>query len=230
MKRRLAVVAGATLAVVGAAYWLLPASQPAQATVRRSARVEVRDVAASPAARGPAPAEKVPMVLTESGWQPQTTRTQPREWVDPVSGAVHREVLDAVPDPAAAAAEELKYRKSRLRLTLADSAAPCWNGGDSREELELSYTLIVEKEVIRTDNVQIRSSRISNPTVERCIIDAVRDLRMSAHKIPDLREEQGLVMSLHDLHDRNQRQAKSRVVQDDPPTSVDRPTAQPPAE
>lgn len=229
MQRRLVLVTGATLAVVGAAYWLRPTAQPAQATVRRSARVAVRDVSAPPA-REPAPAEKVPMVLTESGWRPQTTRTQPREWVDPVSGAVHREMLDAVPDPAAAAAEELKYRKSRLRLTLADSAAPCWNGGDSREAIELDYTLIVEKEMIRTDNVRIRNSRISNPTVERCIIDAVRDMRMSADRIPDLREEQGLVMSLHDLHDRNQRQAKSRVVHDDPPTAIDRPTAKPPDE
>jgi hypothetical protein len=224
MKHRLALVAGGAIAVIGAAYWLRPTSQAAQATARRSSRVEVRSIQST---REPAAPEKVPMVLTESGWRPQTARA-PRQWVDPVSGAVNREIVDAVPDPAAAAAEELKYRKSRLRLTLADAAAPCWTGGDSKEEIELDYTLIVEKDTIRTDNVRIRTSKLTNPTVERCIIDAVRELRMSADRIPDMREEQGLTMSLHDLHDRNQRQLKSRAVQADPPTSVDRPTAQPP--
>src|SRR4029079_11161914 len=77
------------------------------------------------------------MVMTESGLRPQTTRREPRTWVDPVSGAVNREILDAVPDPAAAAAEQLKYRKSRLRLSLADAAAPCWSGGDPKDEIEL---------------------------------------------------------------------------------------------
>jgi len=69
--------------------------------------------------------------------RPQTSRKTPREWKDPVTGAINREILDAVPDPAAAAAEELKYRKSGLRLTLADAAAPCWSGSDSKEEIEL---------------------------------------------------------------------------------------------
>jgi hypothetical protein len=169
------------------------------------------------------------MVMTESGWRPQTTKRKPREWIDPVSGAVNRELLDAVPDPAAAAAEELKYRKSRLRLTLADAAAPCWTGGDSKEEIELEYTLVVDKEQIRADNVRIKNSNITNPTVERCITDAVRDLRTLGDKIPDMREEQGLVMSLHDLQDRNTRAAKNRAsASDDPRESFDRPTATPP--
>jgi hypothetical protein len=224
VKHRLALVGAATLAGIVAAYWLRPGARPAQATAQRSSKVEVRDIRS--AGEPPAP-EKVPMVLTESGWQPQTSRT-PREWVDPVSGALNREVVDAVPDPAAAAVEELTYRKSRLRLTLADAAAPCWTGGDSKDEIELDYTLIVDKDVIRTDDVRIRTSRIADPTVERCIVDAVRGLRMSADRIPDMREQQGLILSLHDLHDRNQRAIKSRAVHDDPPTPVDRPTAPPP--
>src|SRR5262245_51348587 len=149
MKHRLAVVAGATAIVAGATYWLLrPAPGAAQANARRASKVEVRQVTA---AREAPPAEKPRMVLTESGWRPQTTRRQPREWVDPRSGAINREILDAVPDPDAAAQEELKYRKSRLRLTLSDNAAPCWAGGDSKEEIELEYTLVVDHEVIRAD-------------------------------------------------------------------------------
>jgi hypothetical protein len=168
------------------------------------------------------------MVLTESGWQPQTMRRQPREWVDPVSGAINREILDAVPDPDAAAQEELRYRKSRLRLTLSDSAAPCWAGGDSKEELELEYTLVVEHEVIRADNVRIKNSSITNPTVERCIVESVRDLRAPGDKLPDLREDQGLIMSLHDLYDRNARELQSGAKPDEQRSPVDRPTAKPP--
>jgi hypothetical protein len=169
------------------------------------------------------------MVLTESGWRPQTTRKTPREWIDPVSGAVNREILDAVPDTEAAAAEELKYRKSRLRLTLADAAASCWTGGDSRDEVEIEYTLIVDKEVIRADNVRVKTSSITDPTVERCIVDSVRDMRAPGDKIPDLQEQQGVILSLHDLYDRHARDAQNRGASDDKPTPADRPTAPPPS-
>jgi hypothetical protein len=227
MKRRIALVAGVVAVAIGA-YWLVrPAPEPSTATAGRSGKVDVRGV--KPAAPERPTAEKPRMVMTESGLRPQTKRKEPRTWVDPVSGAVNREILDAVPDPAAAAAEQLKYRKSRLRLSLADAAAPCWTGGDSREAIELEYTLIVEKEVIRADNVRIKENGISDPGVARCIVDAVRDMRTLGDKIPDMREEQGLVMSLHDLHDRNQREAKSNAKRDDKLEPVDRPTAQPPS-
>lgn len=212
MKHRLAWLTGVAAIVIGAAYWMLPsASSDAPKSARPPTKVATRDVAPS-LAPVPEARDKPKMVLTESGWQPQTTKRQPREWVDPVSGARNRELLDAVPDPEAAAAEELKYRKSRLRLTLADAAAPCWTGGDSHEEIELEYTLVVEKEALRADNVRIKTSNISNATVERCIVDAVRDMRSLADKIPDMREEQGLVMSLHELHDRAQRDVKNRAA------------------
>ena len=217
MKRRVALVVGAAVVVIGGAYWLLrPASGSAQATARRSAKIDVRDVKPGAAPEAPR-ADKPKMVMTESGWRPQTTRKKPREWVDPVSGAIHREILDGVPDPEAAAAEELKYRKSRLRLTLADNAAPCWSGGDSKEEIELEYTLVVDKEVIRADNVRVKTSNITDPTVERCIIDSVRDLRTLGDKIPDMREEQGVFMSLHDLHDRNEREVKNKAASEEKP-------------
>jgi hypothetical protein len=226
--KRLVLAAGAAAIGLGA-FWLLRSEpEPMQTTARRSAKVETRAI--KPAAPERPEADKPRMVMTESGWRPQTTRKEPRTWIDPVSGAVNRELLDAVPDPEAAAAEELKYRKSRLRLTLADAAAPCWSGDDSKEEIELEYTLVVENEVIRADNVRIKQSNISNPAVARCIVDSVRDLRTLGDKIPNMREEQGLVMSLHDLYDRNRREAKQSAQQDDKPEPHDRPAAQPPAQ
>jgi hypothetical protein len=225
--RRLALAAGAAVIALGAFWLLRPDPDPAQAIARRSAKVETRAI--KPAAPERPAADKPKMVMTESGLRPQTNRRQPRTWVDPVSGAVNREILDAVPDPEAAAAEELKYRKSRLRLTLADAAAQCWSGGDSKEEIELEYTLVVENEVIRADNVRIKQSNVSDPAVARCIVDSVRDLRTLGDKIPNMREEQGLVMSLHDLYDRNRRDAKSSAQREEKPEAYDRPTAQPPA-
>jgi hypothetical protein len=227
MNRRIALVAGIAAVAIGAYGWLRREPATAPAAAGRSAKVDVRGVKPAGAER-PA-ADKPRMVMTESGLRPQTARKEPRTWVDPVSGAVNREILDAVPDPAAAAAEELKYRKSRLRLTLADAAAQCWGGGDSKESIELEYTLVVEKEVIRADNVRIKDSSVSDPTVARCIVDAVRDMRTLGDKIPDMREEQGVIMSLHDLHDRNQRDAKNNAKRDDKLEPFDRPTAQPPA-
>jgi hypothetical protein len=228
MKRRFALVAAATVVAIGA-YWLLrPDAGSPQATARRSAKVEVRGI--KPGEPEHPAAEKSRMVMTEGGLRPQTTRKQPRTWVDPVSGAVNREILDAVPDPAAAAAEELKYRKSRLRLSLADAAAPCWSGDDSREEIELEYTLVVENEVIRADNVRLKQSNVADPAVAKCIIDSVRDLRTLGDKIPNMREEQGLVMSLHDLYDRGRREAKDKSPRRDDPQPFDRPTAKPPGD
>ena len=75
--------------------------------------------------------------------------------------------------------------------------------------------MVVESEVLRVDNVRVKRSNIANPSVERCIIDAVRDLRTLADKVPDAREDSGLVMSLHELYDRNDREARSRAKRDD---------------
>ncbi|HEX3478565.1 MAG TPA: hypothetical protein VHT91_26265 [Kofleriaceae bacterium] len=227
MKHRLVLLAGMAAIVVVAAYWLLPSAPGATQPAARRASATPRGVEPSlPAV--PTAVDRPRMVMTESGWRPQTNRKTPREWKDPVTGAINREILDAVPDPAAAAAEELKYRKSRLRLTLADAAAPCWSGSDSKEEIELEYTLVVEHETLRADNVRVKTSNITNPTAERCIIDAVRDLKTLADKIPDMREDGGIIMSLHDLYDRNQRDAKDRAPPSTQRDPVDLPPARPP--
>jgi hypothetical protein len=228
MKHRLVLLTGTAAIVIAAAYWLLPSAPVAtQPSAPRAAAASPRGAEPSlPSA--PVAVARPKMVMTESGWRPQTTRKTPREWKDPVTGAINREILDAVPDPAAAAAEELKYRKSRLRLTLADAAAPCWSGSDSREEIELEYTLVVEHETLRADNVRVKTSNLTNPTAERCIIDAVRDLRTLAAKLPDMRENGGIIMSLHDLYDRNQRDARDHAPPSTRRDPVELPPARPP--
>jgi hypothetical protein len=215
MKLRTAVLGGVAVGVVGFAIWLLraPADAPTAAASRPS-RATTRSTQPTLEASA-APAARPKMVLTPGGWRPQTTHDKPREWVDPASGAINRELLDAVPDPEGEAREELKYRKGRLKFLLADAAAPCWTGADSKQEIEFEYSLIVEHEQIRTDNVRIKSSNVSDPTVERCIVDAVRGLQSPAYKIPDMRQDEGMFMSLHDLYDRNERNIRDPAAQTD---------------
>lgn len=208
MKLRYPLIAGGVAAVAVAAVFLLPDKVEAPKKKHHSKRAAAR-AAEAPSLDTPAPeAKPVQMVMTESGLRPKTDKKVPKEWKDPQSGAIFREILDAVPNPEEEAKQELIYRKSRLRLTLADAAASCYHGKDSHDEIDIDYTLVVEKEVLRTENVRIKSSSIKDPAVERCMVDAVRDLRTFADKIPDMREDQSQYMSLHDLYDRNQRDEK----------------------
>jgi hypothetical protein len=222
MKHRWPLAAAGLLAVCGGVYWLVrsPEPQAAPSKAARSGKVEGELRAGKPEKRIDLK-PPVKMVMTESGLKPMVQR-KPRVWVDPVSGAINREIVDAVPDPESEAREELKYRKSRLRLALSDEAAACWSGGDVKdEEIELEYTLIVENEVIRTDNVRVKQSSLKSANVERCIIDSVRDLRAFAERIPNLREEQGLTISMHDLFVRN-RAAAPEDKSEDPKESFDK--------
>ena len=207
MKLRYPLIAGGVAAIAVAAVFLLP--DKTEAPKQQHSKKAAARAAATPTLDTPAPeAKPVQMVMTESGLRPKTDRRVPKEWRDPQSGAMFREILDAVPNPEEEAKQELIYRKSRLRLTLADAAAACYHGGDSHDEIDIDYTLVVDKEIVRTENVRIKTSNIKDPAVERCMVDAIRDLRTFGDKIPNLREEQSQFVSLHDLYDRNQRDQK----------------------
>jgi hypothetical protein len=162
----------------------------------------------------------VQMVMTESGLKPIRQR-KPRTAIDPRNGSTIREIVDSVNDPAELAREELTFRMRRLRLVLSDEAASCYKGGDGKEEIELDYTLVVENEVIRTENVRVAKSGLKDATVERCIIEAVRDLRGFAENVTDMREEQGLTMSLHDLYVRNRGASGDKSVEQREATDLD---------
>jgi hypothetical protein len=213
MKSRWWIAAG--VVALGGGYLLLRevTAQPdaAPSTTHRSGAVAF----ATPKPEGPEAKAPPRMVMTESGLQPATEKKQPREWRDPVTGAVNRELVDAVPDPDEVARQELTYRMRRMRLTLADAAESCYHGPDSQDSIELEYTLVVEHEEIRADNVRIKRNEIKDPTVSRCILDAVRDMRALGDKIPDTKQEQGLVLSLHDLWDRNRRATQMKAKGDD---------------
>ena len=204
MKSRWLIAAG--VVALGGGYVLLrgvKAEPDTQTAAARSAKVDLGTRRADEPVAAPKQAPK--MIMTESGWKPVEPPHQPREWRDPVSGALNREVADAYEDKKQVVEQELVYRKRRMRLALADAAQSCYSGPDSKDEIELEYSIVVASEEIHADNVRVKRSDVKDPKVERCIIDAVRDMRALGEKLPDMKEEQGLVISLHDLWDRNRR-------------------------
>ncbi|HVV85662.1 MAG TPA: hypothetical protein VHE35_21535, partial [Kofleriaceae bacterium] len=100
----------------------------------------------------------------------------------------------------------LEFRKSRLRFALYDAAADCWAGGDDLSDLQVSYTLIVEHEVLRLENVKLVDSTMPDPAIERCILARLDELRTPATDIPDTREDGSSWISLHDLYARGRKQ------------------------
>lgn len=110
------------------------------------------------------------------------------------------------PESPEVKANLFEFKKSRLRFALYDAAADCWAGGDDVSDLEVTYTMIVEGEVLRLENVTMTDSTMPDPDIERCILGRLRELRSPATDIPDLREDGSSWIALHDLYTRNRRE------------------------
>lgn len=110
-------------------------------------------------------------------------------------------------DPEAPEVKEnlLAFKKSRLRFALYDAAGICWSGGDDVSDVQVAYTMVVEREVLRLENVRLVDSTLPDPALERCILDQLRELRSPADELGDLREDGASWISLHDLYTRNRR-------------------------
>lgn len=128
----------------------------------------------------------------------------PQQWSDKrYPGVTFMAVEEAKPDPVREAEERLLYSKRRLRFALSDAAAECYSGPDDKADIELKYTLIVENEILRVEDLEMVDSNLPSVELEQCIMQQIRDLRSSAAEIPDLREAGSSYISLHDLYVRN---------------------------
>nr|HEX4316637.1 hypothetical protein [Kofleriaceae bacterium] len=152
---------------------------------------------------------------------------QPKVRYNPINKSYEREMVDAVPNPEAAAREELQYRISRLRLSASDAAAQCYKGDDSNQTIHIEYTVVVDKEQLRADNVRVLDNSITDSQVTGCIIQSVKDMSSFAERMPDMRKDEELVMSLHDLYTRNRsvdsQDQDSKTAVDPMPTRYDLP-------
>lgn len=212
MNKKWLVVSG--LAVAALIYWKTrPDDAPPEEQRSASRKVQtgerIEEKEELPEADG------VKMVLTESGWQAETPRRQPREWKDPNTGRIDREIIDAYPDPKRAAAEELQYRVSRLQFSLVDAAQDCWQGPASDQEIELEYSLVVQAGVLRAEAVRIKQNTIADGNVANCIVNAARDMRMSVNRIPDMRQDQTMAISLASIAERHRRDKANREADEE---------------
>jgi hypothetical protein len=224
MKQRWILAGGAGVVIVGGALLFMKANEPGAAPAKTGRSGKIDLVTGEPKPEQVASNDKQPprMVMTESGLRPQTSR-EPRVWKDPKTGAINREIVDAVADPKEVARQEFEYRKSRLRLDLLDAAETCWNQGPSKEQIEIDYTLTVTDGVMRTENVRVKNSTITDAKVQGCIVSSFRDLSSFAENMPNMKQEGGLVVSLADLDKGNKKKDRREASSaPDEKTSIDK--------
>jgi len=124
-----------------------------------------------------------------------------RKWKEPGLPGTFREIV--APDDSVNEEELLTYRTRRLRFQLTDAAAACYDGPDSKQQLALSYTLVIENHELSVVDTRLLESNLADRNVENCIVNAVKTLRAPAPDIADMRKDQETVISLHDLNARN---------------------------
>jgi hypothetical protein len=124
-----------------------------------------------------------------------------KKWKEPGLPGTFREIV--APDDSVNEEELLTYRTRRLRFQLTDAAAACYDGPDSKQQVALSYTLVVEDHELFVIDTRLLESNISDRTLENCIVNAVKMLRAPAPDVPDMQKKQETVISLHDLNARN---------------------------
>lgn len=124
-----------------------------------------------------------------------------KKWKKEGLPGTFREIV--APDDSPNLEEQMTYKQRRLRFRLTDAAAACYDGPDLKEEMSLSYTLVVEKGMLRVEDVRVLTSSLRDHAVQECILSAIRSLSTTASDIPDTRREQRTSISLHDLWVRN---------------------------
>lgn len=195
------VVVGAIAAV--AAYFLTRSSAPAKAAPgATTARTPVKPMRAGHAAREAANAEPEHLPVHE-GTGPDLSDVSPsvKKWKEPGLPGTFREIV--APDDSVNEEELMTYRVRRLRFQLTDAAAACYDGPDSKEQIALAYTLVVERGTLFVENVRELSSNLHDGNLKDCIVNAVRTLRAPSPDVPDMKKEQETVIQLHDLNARN---------------------------
>jgi hypothetical protein len=192
-RQKLMVAALAALAI-GAFFWFRPsrgASAPTRQDTGSNAPVASPKVPGAAARTGKV---ELPATIPPVAQNPNNERTIPWKEVDPEQ------------ERKARAEQELTYRIRRLRFLLNDAAADCYSGPPSKDQITLAYTLVVEKETLRVENVRVGENSIRDTAVSDCLISAVKDLRSIAPSVGDLRQEETSTISLSDLTDNNRRQ------------------------
>lgn len=178
-------------------WWRRPEPKPDQRAARRAPK-------AAPMPRGARPAPPPPNTLP-AGFDPviyQPSNAPPLS-TKPGTAMMFAPMTEYKYDPEQVKAEELEYKRYRLRFKISDAAADCHDGGDSAEDIRLAYTMVVRNEQLTIEDVRVVESTLPDPAVQECIVASVRNMTASAKGMPDLRQDNESYISLHDLFVRN---------------------------
>jgi hypothetical protein len=222
MNKRWLIAGGAVVVIGAAAIYLLPGDnvEAKPAPAQRSARVNVD--------------RSRPAVETPDAVVPQKKKyIKPVEVWDPTNKSFHRPVADADPEEenARRKQDEIVYKTRRLRLQASDAAAQCYHGEDAPDSITISYSITVDKEVVRASNVAIVENGLKDPGLVSCIVQSVRDLSSDGEGLPNMKQDYQLTMSLHDLYTRNRQMqgddnSRQHPIPEEPHSPVDLPPAQ----
>jgi|JI10StandDraft_1071094.scaffolds.fasta_scaffold175686_3 hypothetical protein len=164
-------------------------------TAKATSKAPRRDLRPPPPPPNTLPANHDPIIYQPSNAPPLTAK--------PGTAVMFAPMTEYKYDPEQIKAEELEYKRYRLRFKLADAAAECHEGGDQSEDIRLAYTMVVRGEILTLENVRVLESNLPDPSVEACIVASVKAMRSPAKGLPDLRQDNEAYLSLHDLYVRN---------------------------
>jgi hypothetical protein len=199
MMNRRNLIAAAVAACVVATLWWTRSHDSSSASDRRASETVSRDGNLSDVVAKASRTAALPTIPQAGSSAPPAYRVYETQEVDPVK------------DRAMRAEQELQYRIYRLRFLLAEAAAPCYQGPTSKEQISIGYTVIVENDELRLENVKVRETSIRDSAVQECLLRAVRDLRSLAPNIGKLRQDNEIWLSLADLADSNRRVDRSNT-------------------
>lgn len=201
---------GGAVVALSAGYFLFHGHDDADAMTPKSGRDGKVAMQVQRNADVPAPVAVDPLAP-----HPAKKFVKPVMVYNPKNNSYEMPMIDAVPDPEGEAKEQMIYKMSRMRLGVNDEAARCYSGPDARDEIVISYKMVVDKEVLRADNVQLVETHM-DPGVTSCIMNAIRDMRQLDEGAPDMSSEvQEYRMTAHDLYVSNRRDSSNTKHSED---------------
>jgi hypothetical protein len=195
-------LAGAALAATAAVVYVATRDADGKSEPKETASAPERVQPNAPRARTAPPRETVkPGATYYVPWNLSDPSPGVKKWKQEGLPGTFREIV--APDDTVNVEEKMLYKQRRLRFKLTDAATSCYDGPDSKEQMSLSYTMVVKDGILRVEDVQVLTSDLSSNAVQECIVSAVRSLATKAPDIPDTRKSARTTIGLHDLYVRN---------------------------
>lgn len=196
-------LAGAALAATAAVVYVATRDADGKSEPKETASAPERVQPNAPRARTAPPPRETgkPGAIYYVPWNLSDPSPGVKKWKQEGLPGTFREMV--APDDTVNVEEKMIYKQRRLRFRLTDAATACYDGPDSKEQISIGYTMVVEDGTLRVEDVQVLTSDLSSHAVQECIVASVKSLATSAPDIPDTRKSARTTIGLHDLYVRN---------------------------